>query len=126
MRISCAAARRLAAGAEPSYVRRGQHVLLGEDEPVDRVVRGRLPVDEVLDHIGIRPEREHRRHRPHGQPFIRRQAGSLGEHIQVSRRVGMKSAAGRPGRRDHLLDVCHAHSPSSCAPRREAPISAPK
>ena len=100
---------------QPLHVGRGQHVGLGENQAVDRVVRGRVPVDQVLDDIGIRPEREHRRHGPYGQPLVRRQAGPLHEHVQVFRRVGMKPAAGGPGRRDDLLDVCHAPSPSSCA-----------
>ena len=100
---------------EPPDVRHGQHVRLGEDEPVDGVGGGRVPVNEVLDDVRIRAEWEHRRHRPDGQPFIRRQTCSLHEHVQMFRRVSMESASGWPGRRDDLLGVCHAPSPPWCA-----------
>jgi len=56
---------------EPLYVRLGQHVRLREDEAVDRVVRGRVPVDQVLDHVRVRPERQHGRDRPDRQPLPR-------------------------------------------------------
>jgi len=51
---------------ESPHISRGQHVRLGKDEPVDRVIGGSVPVDQVLDHVRVRPEREHGRHRPHG------------------------------------------------------------
>jgi len=79
---------------QPAHVWRGQHVRLGKDEPVDRVVRDRIPVDQVVDHIRIRPERQYGGHGPDGQPFIRRQPGSRREHVQVFRRVRMEPAAG--------------------------------
>jgi hypothetical protein len=97
---------------DPAHVRLGQHVRLGEDEPVDRVVGSRVPVDEVLDHVRVRPEREHGRHRPYREPFPERQAGPLRQHVQMLRRVSPKSATGRPAWRYDLLDVSHATSPS--------------
>jgi hypothetical protein len=78
---------------EPSHVRPGQHVRLGEDEPVDRIIGGGLPVDQVLHHVRVRPERKHGRHRPHRQPFVRRQPGPLHERVQVFHRISAESAA---------------------------------
>ena len=79
---------------QPLDVRFGQHVGLGKDEPVNRVVRGRIPVDQILDDIRIGAEWQHRGHGLDGQPFRWRQAGSGHQHVQVFRRVGMEPAAG--------------------------------
>jgi len=78
---------------ESSHVGLGQHVRLREDEPVDRVVGGRVPVDQVLHHVRVRPERKHGRHRPHRQPLLRRQPGPLHQRVQMLGRVGTEPAA---------------------------------
>ena len=63
----------------------GQHSGLREDQAEDRVIGRRRPVDEVVHHVGIGAERQHGRHRAHGQPLIGWQAGSLHELVEVLR-----------------------------------------
>ena len=65
------------AGPRAGDVRLGQHVRLREDQAVDRVVGGRVPVDELIDHVGVGPEGQHGGHRPDGQPFAGAEPGPL-------------------------------------------------
>jgi hypothetical protein len=70
-------------GRQPGHVIGGQHVRLREHEPVDRIVRGAGPVDQLLGHVGVGPERQDRGDRAHGQPDFRGQTGPLGERVQM-------------------------------------------
>ncbi len=94
-------------GRQPGHVIGGQHVGLREHEPVDRIIRGTGPVDQLLGHIGVGPERQDRGDSAHGQPDLRGQAGPLGERVQMLGGIGAEPAAlGRRTRldRDDLLD----------------------
>ena len=51
-----------------SDVCRGKHVGLREDQPVDRIIRGHVPVDQAVDDVGIGPERKDGGHGPDSQP----------------------------------------------------------
>ena len=75
-------------------IRLGQHVGLREDQPVDRVGRRGVPVDEVINDIGVGPERQHGRDRAHRQALCWGQPGSRRELVQVLCRVRVKPPAG--------------------------------
>ena len=88
---------------DPVHVWRRQHVGLGEDQAVDRVVRCHVPVDELLEHIGVHAEREHRGHCADGEPLGVAEARAPGELVQVPRTVSTEPL---------LLDVSQPRSPS--------------
>ena len=96
----------------PVHVRARQHVGLRNHQAVNRVVRYRVPVDELVDYIRVGPEWEHRGHRADREPVGVAKAGALDEHVQVPRSVGPKSASGFARPRQHLLDVRQPSSPS--------------
>ena len=99
----------------PGHVRGRQHVWLREHQTVHRVVRSVVPVDELLDYIGVRPEREDRSYRANREPVSFVEPRTLREHIQMSRSVGTKPARGSLRRRHHLLDVSQPFLPPSAA-----------
>jgi hypothetical protein len=70
-----------------------EHVGLREDQPVDRVVRRRIPVDEVVDDVLVGAERKHRGHRPDRQPFAGVQPRARGQSVQVLGCVSAITAA---------------------------------
>jgi hypothetical protein len=57
---------------------------LREGEPVDRVVGGSVPVDELLGDVGVGPEREDRRDGTRVEPVIGVQAGAREKGVQVA------------------------------------------
>jgi hypothetical protein len=93
---------------QPRDVLGREHVLLGEDEPVDRVVGRGGPVDQLVEDVAVGTERQNRRHRPGAQALFGGQPGAGGELVQVFRREGAESAAGgsHSGRR-RVIDQGH-------------------
>ena len=94
------------------HVRVGQHVGLGENQPVDRIVGGRVPVDQLVDHVRVRPERENGGHGPDRQPGRIVEPGPGGQLIEVLDGVRAESTAGLRIVRHYLLNSGHASLPS--------------
>jgi hypothetical protein len=71
----------------------GQHPGLWKRQPEDRIVGHRRPVDQLVDDIGVRTERQDRGDGPEGEPLGGRQRHALQQAIQVTGREGAKSGA---------------------------------
>ncbi len=97
----------------PSHALEGlrlEHAALGKGELEDRVVGNGLPVDQLLDHVAVDPERKHRRDRLHGQTIGRLQPSQLGDPVQIPSRVDLEAPGTGHGRAVGSLPqrLCHA------------------
>jgi hypothetical protein len=103
-------------GGDVLHVGRGEHVSLREHQPVDRVIRRRGPVDELLDDVRVGAERKHRPDGPYRQPVRGAETGPRGQDVEVFRGVRAEPPSRRRCRRHCLPNPSHA-SPSgrSCS-----------
>ncbi len=71
-----------------------QHVLLREDQPEHRILERAVPVDQLVHNVGVRPERQDRRHGPRPEPLLLGQRRSLEQLVQVADGVGLEAPTG--------------------------------
>ena len=65
-----------------------QHFSLWEIQLEDRVVGDGVPVDQLLAHIAVRPEREHVPDDAHGVNLVRMQTVNPGDRPEIAQGVG--------------------------------------
>jgi hypothetical protein len=83
--VSCAGVQK---ARQPGDIRLGQHVRLREDQTIDGVLGNGRPVDELIHHVGVGAEGQHRRHRPDPEPLLIPHAASLQQVVEMLRGVG--------------------------------------
>ena len=68
----------------PAEVAVSQHSPLREHQPVDRIVRHPVPIDQVLDHVAVGAERQHGADDLHGEQIVIGHVTELGNRVQIS------------------------------------------
>ena len=71
---------------DPAKVAVAQHAPLREHQLVDRIVRHPVPIDQVLDHVAVGPERQHGADDLHGKQIVASHVPILGNRVEISPR----------------------------------------